>query len=286
MNLELAHDLLAKQIFQRLSAEEKAMRKAERLLRDGYELDEDLRKEDKRRLLSGEDIAFIKPYLPTLQIPIEFQAYFQESEEILRAAEEAEKKELKKRLERQRYLLIVGAIAVIAILVLLFFSIKGNIDLNEQIFENELARAMQFRQVEQYDSALIYYQKAEAFTNTDEQVKKVKDLAQRTQDIQQAFQTYQEHMSKAASLIQEANFKAAIIYYEKAIASGYPEYAEASSQKEITEKNLDIAFNRYKKRGLALYDVGEKSKACEWLEKAYRLKANDQQVNQKRKACI
>ena len=94
LTYELAHDMLARQVFNKFSVEEKNRRKAERLLADNQELDQTFQKEGKRRLLSAEEIGYLGPFLGQMNISPEQQGYLDESITAVHAAEEAEKAEL------------------------------------------------------------------------------------------------------------------------------------------------------------------------------------------------
>jgi len=95
MRIELSHDLIGKQVYARLSADEKAIRKAARMLKDSYELHTSLSEEGKSRLLNREELIFLSSYTKDIQPGPKMVAYLEESEEAVQEAEEAEKKRLK-----------------------------------------------------------------------------------------------------------------------------------------------------------------------------------------------
>lgn len=105
MRIELSHDLIGKQVYARLSADEKAIRKAARMLKDSYELHTSLSEEGKSRLLNREELIFLSSYIKDIQPGPKMVAYLEESEEAVQEAEEAEKKRLKDEIalrEKQR----------------------------------------------------------------------------------------------------------------------------------------------------------------------------------------
>ncbi|MDW3650700.1 MAG: OmpA family protein [Bacteroidia bacterium] len=95
MRIELSHDLIGKQVYARLSADEKAIRKAARMLKDSYELHTSLSEGGKSRLLNREELIFLSSYIKDIQPGPKMVAYLEESEEAVQEAEEAEKKRLK-----------------------------------------------------------------------------------------------------------------------------------------------------------------------------------------------
>ncbi len=64
MKLELSHDILAKKVYERVSAEDKTLRKMERFIADRYSF-----YEGKSNKLTREEISYISPYLAKVDIP-------------------------------------------------------------------------------------------------------------------------------------------------------------------------------------------------------------------------
>jgi chromosome segregation ATPase len=77
MNAELTHDILARKIGQKVSAEDKQIRKMEHFVRENYEL---FLERGQNAFLSAEDLEYIKPILDKMSLPLEEKEYLENSE--------------------------------------------------------------------------------------------------------------------------------------------------------------------------------------------------------------
>ncbi|MEM8887169.1 MAG: hypothetical protein AAGD28_04210 [Bacteroidota bacterium] len=145
MRIELSHDLIGKQVYARLSADEKAIRKAARMLKDSYELHTSLSEEGKSRLLNREELIFLSSYIKDIQPGPKMVAYLGESEEAVQEAEEAEKKRLKdeialrekQRQTARRFNVLLG---VLVVSMVAFFYIQFETEINkvkDDLFKSE-----------------------------------------------------------------------------------------------------------------------------------------------------
>jgi hypothetical protein len=73
MKLELSHDILAKKVYDRISAEEKTLRKVERFIRDRYHF-----YEGRSNKLRREEINYIAPYLSKVDISAQERFFVEE----------------------------------------------------------------------------------------------------------------------------------------------------------------------------------------------------------------
>jgi AAA ATPase domain len=103
LRYEISHDLLAGQIYQRFSIEEKEIIRAERMVKDGYEFHKQLCTEGSGvSFLREEQILFIKNLKTSLQITDEEQKYLNDSVEEAEVERNKEKRMLEKELELQK----------------------------------------------------------------------------------------------------------------------------------------------------------------------------------------
>lgn len=103
LRYEISHDLLAGQVYQRFSIEEKEVIRAERMIKDGYEFHKQLSTEGVGvSFLREEQIFFIKNLKTPLEITDEEQKYLDDSIGEAEVERNKEKRTLEKELELQK----------------------------------------------------------------------------------------------------------------------------------------------------------------------------------------
>jgi AAA ATPase domain len=103
LRYEISHDLLAGQVYQRFSIEEKEVIRAERMIKDGFEFHKQLSTEGTGvSFLREEQIFFIQNLKTTFQLTTEEQSYFEDSIEEAEVERNKEKRMLEKELELQK----------------------------------------------------------------------------------------------------------------------------------------------------------------------------------------
>jgi AAA ATPase domain len=103
LRYEISHDLLAGQVYERFSIEEKEVIRAERMVKDGYEFHKQLSTEGLGvSFLREEQVFFIKNLKTSLQITEEEQKYLDDSVEEAEIERNKEKRMLEKELELQK----------------------------------------------------------------------------------------------------------------------------------------------------------------------------------------
>ena len=81
MKVELAHDILAKKVYDKASSEDKLILKIEQLIRQNYN-----RYRERDVLMSADDLDYIQPFLEQVHIPSEQNAFIQKSQNAVEAS--------------------------------------------------------------------------------------------------------------------------------------------------------------------------------------------------------
>lgn len=103
LRYEISHDLLAGQVYERFSIEEKEVIRAERMIKDGFEFHTQLSTEGVGvSFLREEQIFFIQNLKTPLQITLDEQKYFDDSVNEAEIERNREKRTLEKELELQK----------------------------------------------------------------------------------------------------------------------------------------------------------------------------------------
>jgi AAA ATPase domain len=103
LRYEISHDLLAGQVYQRFSIEEKEFIRAERMIKDGFEFHKQLCTEGSGvSFLRDEQIFFIQNLNTTFQLSAEEQRYLEDSIQEAEVERNREKRILEKELELQK----------------------------------------------------------------------------------------------------------------------------------------------------------------------------------------
>ena len=268
LTYELAHDMLARQVFNKFSVEEKNRRKAERLLADNQELDQTFQKEGKRRLLSAEEIGYLGPFLGQMDISPEQQGYLDESIAAVQAAEEAEKVELRRKLRQQRTILIAATGVGLAMAGMAYLIQINNTQLKQQVYDNYMTNAERLMAEDSLEKAIQMYQLAEEDAPNDEGRESAVQKKGRDRTKKLQYKAFSRSIQLGDSLYKAQKYSEALGYYREAQENGYdPELA--SNKISLTQSQLQLAFDQYKKKGLAYFDVKEYKLALAWLERAY-----------------
>ena len=80
MKIELAHDSLALKVYDKVSIEEKTLRKVEKFIHDRYVFYESRKIQNRKVLLTKEDLDYVNPYLNKVDIKPEEQQFVQKSQ--------------------------------------------------------------------------------------------------------------------------------------------------------------------------------------------------------------
>ena len=99
MKIELSHDILARKIYDKSSAEDKLVLKIENLIREDYQ-----RFVDRKILMGAEDYEYIAPFLSSLNLLEEEKEFIRKSKRVLDQK------------QRRRNILIIAVIAILALL--------------------------------------------------------------------------------------------------------------------------------------------------------------------------
>ena len=277
LKYELAHDLLARQIFNKFSAEEKNRRKAEILLTGNQEVDATLQKEGKRRLLTAEEIGYLGPYLGAIEIKPAQQQYLDESIEAIREAEEEETRALRKKLQQQRILLGAAMGVGLVMAAMAYFIQVNNSRLQRQVYDNHRSNAQRLISQDSLDQALLRLQAAaESAPDAEARQSSETAIAKLLERIGR-YREFQQYMGSGDSLLSRKQYREAGAAFERALENGY-KASQAQNKLQIAQAQSRIAFDSYKKKGLAYFDVNEFELALEWLEKAQALDSTDAQV--------
>ena len=278
LTYELAHDMLARQVFNKFSVEEKNRRKAERLLADNQELDQTFQKEGKRRLLSAEEIGYLGPFLGQMDISPEQQGYLDESIAAVHAAEEAEKAELRRKLRQQRTILIAATGVGLAMAGMAYLIQINNTQLKQQVYDNYMTNAERLMAEDSLEKAIQMYQLAEEDAPNDEGRESAVQKKEETEQKNLAYKAFTRFIQLGDSLYTAQKYSEALDYFQEAQENGY-HLQLASSKISLTQSQLQLAFDQYKKKGLAYFDVKEYKLALDWLERAFSLNEKDVLVN-------
>lgn len=312
MNLELSHDLLAKEIFARFSAEEKDVRKATRMVKDSHEFHrEQLKKKREGRLLSGAEVRYISPLLDLLDLNDQAYGYLNESIEAIKAAQEAKEKAIKAKARRQRNIAVISSITGVFMLGLAIFAglqaekATQNADIAQQneklaiqtldslqrtIAERDAANYREHLEAGRGLMAQSLYQKAIAEFETalefDSTQQEAKDSLMTCRSMSGVKEQHEGLMAEGQRLLSSGNSLAALEKFRAAIALGY-DYAEAFQQSKIAEANLEDEFRALVESGdrLARAGSGTCPQAIQRYRKALRIKPNATEVHRKIQAC-
>lgn len=147
--IEISHDILAREVYARIDADEKMRLKITQFLRDRYDY-----YAEAGALLDKKDLDYIDPYLEKVQVSPEQIAFIKESRR--EAAAKARR--------RQRRNLAIGTVLALAAVVSIFFGIQANQKAKD-------AREAQNDALAQKESALAEKKKAETATKEAEAAK-------------------------------------------------------------------------------------------------------------------
>ncbi|MEL7531682.1 MAG: hypothetical protein AAFN10_10260 [Bacteroidota bacterium] len=123
MQFELAHDTIARQVFDKASVEARTRRKVEKFIKERYE---------RQAKLTEDDLDYIRPYWNQVNITSETQAYLQKGQRALYLA------------RRRRRLITSGIILVLSIALAYAFYQNKQVRLQKEIAE-KTAMALEYR---------------------------------------------------------------------------------------------------------------------------------------------
>lgn len=312
MQLELAHDLVAKQIFSRFSEEEKALRKASRLLRDSYELHTELLgKQQEGRLLTRSEVAYLEQFLHVLDPEPEVAAYLEASRTAILAKEEAEKERLRAKIAQQRRFIAVAIAAGVIILGVAVFAgiqyqvandakviaqaersaadsarqvaVSLNDSLKVQVFQTFLANGNAAMSGEQYGEAIRQFEGALPYsTAADSQL--VMEKIETSRQLGNTVGGFNQLIQAGDQLAARKAFRAAIGKYQEALALAYDDEL-ASSKLRNTQRDLNIEFGKLVEQGRGFLTVKQYELALRKFEAARSLKPGDSYVRESIQAC-
>lgn len=195
MKIELSHDILARKIYEKSSAEDKMLLKIENLVRNGYE-----RYQERNLLMSSEDYEYVFPALENLTITREERAFVDKSGRTIR------------RKQRTLNIIIMATIAILA----LFGGLAS--------YQSHLAseKAMQI----QAQNNTLREQSLDLKIKSDEILEKSDFIKAQQNDLRTAYEiaVQKEYEAQQAVVIAEESRKIAV---KSAI--------EARKQKEVAD---------------------------------------------------
>ena len=128
------------------------------------------------------------------------------------------------------------------------------------------------------EKAIQMYQLAEAEAPNDFGRERAIGKKEETEQKNLAYKAFTRFIQLGDSLYTAQKYSEALDYFQKAQENGY-DLQLASSKISLNQSQLQLAFDQYKKKGLAYFDVQEYKLALDWLERAFELDDSDAQVN-------
>ena len=128
------------------------------------------------------------------------------------------------------------------------------------------------------EKAIQMYQLAEEDAPNDEGRESAVQKKEETEQKNLAYKAFSRSIQLGDSLYTAQKYSEALDYYREAQENGY-HLQLASNKISLTQSQLQLAFDKYKKKGLAYFDVQEYKLALDWLERAYELDDRDALVN-------
>lgn len=287
---EVAHDLLAKQVFARFSAEETARRKADSIYKIYKEI-------GRSRTLTKEDLETLMEYVRVLPPDEELKEFIALGRLAVRQEEEAERVRLEEELKRQQELLhakekqqklrnrmsIAFGIFGVAMFLLAAWgwtqyqaAREAKRQLAQQGFQDVVKICKAFKQNGNYPEALQQLEVAENFANELDPTRldTVNMLRQKWNDTWIL-------VREADTLAARGELQPALENYEKAQKISPDDRVKSIIQQ--TTKEIDREFEKSKSAGDAMLRAGELKRALGSYQRAAKLKPNDENIRKKLK---
>ena len=310
MNLELSHDLVAKEIFARFSEEEKAVRKASRMLREAFEFHQDQQKKQQEgRLLSRSEVAYIGQFLDLLNLSERENLYLDESITAVREAEEAEKRALEAKVRRQRNVVIASVIGIIITGGLSIAAVNASLEANanEELANQRLdSLTLTYSKLDStraaniaanyrerlvagkglmaqslYEEAINEFQYALVIDSTGQEAKDSLAVCEEKSGIKSQYDGF---MTQGEQFEKARNYIAALRQYRQALALRYNN-AEAGAKVQTVEANLVNVFNELISGADKLKDAGQYNLAIGRYREALQIKPGNREILQKIAQC-
>jgi len=269
VEFELAHDLLAAQIFNRFSAEERNRREAKNRYRVYSKVAEE-------RLLVKEELETLAPYLQVLSPDKKLAEVIEKSQHAIETIEQKERLRLEKELKRQKRITLAVALSSIAFLALAGFAYlqwtntqKAKIEISIKAFEAQMNLCKAEKNEGNYSSALKELELAQQFIGTSEH----QAIVEKSKNN---WTTIKNLTNEANSLYKNGDFRNTITKLKDAQAID-PDERIAELIKS-TENELEARFKNLLKKAEAMARARENELAIDNYENAIKLKPNQESV--------
>jgi tetratricopeptide (TPR) repeat protein len=286
---EVAHDLLAKQVFARFSMEETARRKADGVYKIYREIGQ-------QRTLTKEELETLSQYLRLLPPDEELKKIIATARLQVRREEETERVKLEEELKRQKELIeqrekgqrlrmwmsVGSALFAVAMLILAGFTYRYYLEAQEakkelaqKGYEAQLTNCLTLKKDGKYDEAIEQLNLAEDFAKvlSPEKEATVRQLQQDYVEEKVTVKQAEEHLNKG-------ELRPALELYQK--ASKISDYDTRLKGKVFEiERAIETEFEKSKQAGDAMLKAGEYRRATQNYEKALKLKPGEPTVEEK-----
>lgn len=224
MKIELYHDILAKKVYEKASADEKMRLKIERFIRERYDF-----YRESQALMTANDLDYVTPYLEKVLLPPEQLDFIRESRREVAADER----------RRRRRNLVIGSVLAIAAIVSIVLAIQANQKTEEARRANEETQEALTRAQQEKDRADLKAEEAEQERNKALDEKQRADQEAREaeaarNDALEAQQIAQQKEREAIASAQAAEDSAAVAKAQRLAAFEAQQTAQ-EKEKEATE---------------------------------------------------
>lgn len=209
MKIELYHDILAKKVYEKASADEKMRLKIERFIRERYDF-----YRESNALMTVNDLDYVTPYLDKVLLPPEQLDFIRESRREVAADEK----------RRRRRNLVIGSVLALAAIVSIVFAIQANQKTKEaQMANEETEKALTIAQ-EEKDRADEKAQEAEQERNNaineqqraDQEAREAEAARNEALEAQQIAQQKEKEATEALDKLNTTRIQVVDVLIEQA----------------------------------------------------------------------